>query len=201
MGTPVIEETQIGLSWTLEEPLARSSHALVDNRRVWLIDPTDAPEALDRVGRLGDPAGVIQLLDRHNRSCAALAARLGVPHLSVPSALPGTPFTVVRLLALPIWREVALWWPATATLVVAEAVGTSVVYAAPGGGAGVHPLLRLWPPRPLRYFAPQHLLVGHGRALHEGDPTEALGQALQRSRRDIPRAAGALAKAYRPTRT
>ena len=46
--------------------------------------------AIERALTLGEPAGVLQLLDRHNRDCAALAARLGVPHLVAPTSLPGS---------------------------------------------------------------------------------------------------------------
>ena len=191
----MVEQSEIGLTWTVEEPIARSSHALVFDHRVWLVDPTDEPSALEQALRLGEPAGVIQLVDRHNRDCARLAADLGVPHLRVPDEVPGTKLTVVRLIGMPFWREVALWWPATGTLVVAEAVGTSLIYAPAQGGAGIHPLLRLWPPRPLDYFAPQNLLVGHGPAVRGGAATDALQRALRRCRRDLPRAAAALVKA------
>ena len=44
---------------------------------------------------LGEPAGVVQLLDRHNRDCAAVAAELGVPHLVVPDAVPDSPFEAI----------------------------------------------------------------------------------------------------------
>ena len=64
--------------------MARSAHALRDGDRVWLVDPYEDAEALERAAALGAPAGVLQLLDRHDRDCAALAARLGVPHPGGP---------------------------------------------------------------------------------------------------------------------
>ena len=65
------------------------------------------------------------------------------------------------------WREIALWWQAERTLVVAEAIGTNGFFAPPGHDAGVHLLLRISPPRDaLGGFAPEHLLVGHGEGLH-----------------------------------
>src|SRR5664280_3613093 len=77
-----VEESPLGLTWTVREPASRTSHALVDAGRVWLIDPTwDAP-VFERVAALGEPAAVIQLLDRHNRDCATIAARLGIPPVS-----------------------------------------------------------------------------------------------------------------------
>ena len=63
--------------------------------------------------------------------------------------------------------EIALWWEAERTLVVAEAIGTNGFFAPPGHAAGVHLLLRISPPRDaLGGFAPEHLLVGHGEGLH-----------------------------------
>jgi hypothetical protein len=128
-----LDESRIGLTWMVDEPVARTSHALIDGGRVWLIDPTDEPLALERVPALGKPAAVLQLLDRHNRDCAALADRLGVPHLKVPAALPDTPFEVIHLVGARFWQEVALWWAEPRVLVVAEAIGTAAVATAPPG--------------------------------------------------------------------
>ncbi len=190
-----LEESSIGLTWELDEPLARSSQALADGGRVWLVDPTDEPAALERALALGRPAGVLQLLDRHNRDCAALAERLDVPHLKVPAAAPGTPFEVIPLVGARFWREVALWWAEPRVLVVAEAIGTAPAYAPGGMGAGVSIGLRPWPPRRLAAYEPEHLLVGHGPPLHGPRATAALHEAVGRSRRDLLRAALALPKA------
>lgn len=181
------DDLPFGLSWTIEEPLARSSHALLADGRVWLIDPVDEPTALERVASLGEPAGIVQLLDRHNRDCAALAGRLRVPHLKPFDKASAGPFDVVEVLRLPVWKEVALWWPATKSLVVAEAVGTSPLWAVGDGAAGIHPMLRLRPPRRLASFAPEHLLVGHGPGIHGAHAPAVLREAFASSRRDIPR--------------
>ncbi|MCS7007136.1 MAG: hypothetical protein NZL88_06240, partial [Gaiellaceae bacterium] len=114
-----------GFSWVAEEPMTRTSHALASEGTVWLVDPLDWPEALERALTLGEPAGVLQLLDRHNRDCGALAERLGVPRLVVPDEVPESPFVCLPLLRRRRWRETALWWPEKRTLVVAEAVGTN----------------------------------------------------------------------------
>jgi len=180
------DELPFGLSWTLDEPLGRTSHALADDGRVWLVDPVDAPVAMARVAALGEPAGVVQLLDRHDRDGAALARRLGVPLVKAYEAPPGGPFEVVRVLALPVWREAALWWPQRRALVVAEIVGTNPVWAAGPGPAGIHPMVRMLPPGALRGYAPEHLLVGHGPGVHGAAAAEALRGAYARSRRDIP---------------
>jgi hypothetical protein len=154
--------------------------------RVWLVDPVDWPDAVERARALGDPAGVIQLLDRHGRDCAAIAERLGVPHLVTPDELPGTPFEVVPVMRRKRWQERALWWPGAWTLVTADALGTIPFFTAGKGAAGVHPILRLKPPRQLGRYDAERLLVGHG----EGVLTRAaaaIDQALARSRRDLPR--------------
>ena len=51
-----------GFDWIADERLQRCSHALVDEGRVWLIDPVDADGVEERVRAAGEPAGVIQLL-------------------------------------------------------------------------------------------------------------------------------------------
>ena len=149
---------------------------------MWLVDPVDWPEAIDRAQSLGQPAGVLQLLDRHNRDCAAIAERLGVPHLVVPPALPGTPFEVIEIKRSRRWQEVALWWPERRTLVVAEALGTNPFFPIGDDRVGVHGLLKLTPPRLLRAYEPEHLLVGHGEGVHGPEAAAALRQALSRSR-------------------
>jgi hypothetical protein len=177
-----------GFSGIVDEPATRTSLALVDEDRVWLVDPVRHGEALERASTLGHPAAVVQLLDRHNRDCASVAAELGVPHLVVPDAIPDSPFETVALTRNRVWRETALWWPRTRTLVVAEALGTNATFAGGGEVVGVHLLLRLTPPRgALGRFAPEHLLVGHGRGIHGPAATNALRSALARSRRGLPR--------------
>ena len=177
-----------GFSWIVDEPATRTSHALADGGRVWLVDPLRDDVALERACALGRPAAVVQLLDRHNRDCAAVAAELGVPHLVVPDEVPASPFEAIALTRRRTWRETALWWPATRTLVVAEAIGTNRFFAAGGAAAGVHLLLRLTPPRAeLGRLAPEHLLVGHGRGVHGPAAEAALRQALDHARTGLPR--------------
>lgn len=194
------DELPFGFSWILHEAMARTSHALDTGDGVWLVDPVDVPDAIERARALGPFAGVIGLLDRHNRDGAALAARLGVPHLRLPGSVPGSPFTVVRVLDVPGWHERALWWPERRALVVAEALGTTPLHRLGTGAAGIHPLLRPLPPGVLRGYAPEHLLVGHGRGVHGAGAAAALEQAYARSRRDLPRLAPALVRLGLSTR-
>ena len=171
-----------GFSWIVEEPMTRTSHALAAAGRVWLVDPVDWPEAIDRARTIGRPVAVLQLLDRHNRDSATIAERLGVPHLKVPETLPGTPFEVIPVKRWSRWHEVALWWPERRTLVVAEALGTNPFFPSGDDPLGVHGLLKLIPPRMLRAYAPEHLLVGHGEGVHGPEASAALRKALSRSR-------------------
>lgn len=175
-----------GFGWIVDEAMSRTSHALAADGKVWLVDPVDWPEAVERARALGEPAGVIQLLDRHKRDCAALAERLGVPHLRVPDAIPGSPFECIPLKRSGRWSETALWWPATRTLLVTEALGTNRFFTGGKTALGVHLVLRLTPPEALGAFEPEHLLVGHGEGLHGPGTTEALREALRTSRRGLP---------------
>jgi len=181
------DEFPFGFSWYPDEALTRTGQALDTGSGVWLIDPVDDPEAIARATALGPPAGVIQLLDRHNRDCAALAERFGVEHLKVPDAVPGTPLRTIPVVRFPGWKETALWWPERETLIVAEVVGSNEYYTGGRAPVGMHPMLRALPPKGLRSYSPRHLLMGHGAGVHGAAATPALRQAHQRARRDIPR--------------
>ena len=118
---------------------------------------------------------------------APQAARLGVPHLRLPAAVPARPFGVIRVLDLPGWHERALWWPERRVLVVAEVVGTNGIYrlgpgrrdctrsarAAAGRAARLRAGAAARRPRPRRPRA-----AGRGRAR---------GRLRPRSRRDLPK--------------
>jgi hypothetical protein len=192
--TEICDEADFGFGWIAPEPalLRRASHALVADGRVWLVDPVDVPGLDERLRELGEPAGVLQLVDRHARDCAALAERLQVPHLRVPfGGVPGSPFEARRVLSVPGWREVALWWEAERVLVCTEALGTVSYFRARDEPLGVHPFLRLYQPRGLRdmakCLAPEHVLVGHGEGVHGEEAAAALRRAVQGARRAAPR--------------
>jgi hypothetical protein len=191
-----VQRHALGVTWSEPGGMARAAHGLLHAGRVWLIDPFDDEDALEAAVTLGTPAGVLQLLDRHNRDCEAIATRLAVPLMRLPREAPDTPFEVVPIISRPGWREVALWWADARALIVAEAIGTAPAFAL-GRRAGVHPLLRLLPPRSqLSGRRPEMLLVGHGEAI-ESDAAAALDEALNRSRSDIPRFVAALPKLVR----
>ena len=108
MSVRFVDELDGVLGWTETTGMRRTSHALVDAGRVWVIDPFDAEGVEERLRGLGEPAGVVQLLDRHNRDSAELAERLGVPLHVVPEAVAGSPFWFVPVVRLRFWREVGL---------------------------------------------------------------------------------------------
>jgi hypothetical protein len=180
------DESADAFGWIVDEAMTRTSHALLAGGRVWLVDPVDWPEAVERARALGEPAGVIQLLDRHPRGCAAIAARLGVLHLVTPDGVPESPFEVVPIMRRKRWQERALWWPDTRTLVTADALATNAFNTGGKGAVGVHILLRLKPPRQLGEYDTERLLVGHGEGVLT-NAAAAIDEALRRSRRDLPR--------------
>lgn len=184
------DEWSAGFGWIADEPLQRCSHALVAAGRVWLIDPVDWDGAEGRIRAAGEPAGVIQLLDRHDRDCASLARRLGVPHHRVPhEPIPDAPFTFALVRKGRAWQEVALWWPAERVLVCADALGTARYYRSGRDRLGVHPILRLIPPRRrLGGFEPGIVLVGHGEGLLDTGAGQAFREALATARRRLPAA-------------
>jgi len=180
-----LAEHPLGLTWVVEDPLLRASHALVHDGRVWFVDPVDAPEAMERAAALGEPAGVLQLFVGHPRDGAEVATRLKIPFAILPDVLPDSPFSILNLDLGP-WKERALWWPEPRGLIVAESIGTATHYALGPGPSGVHFMRRMFPPSRLKPFLPEHLLVGHGPPIHGGEAAAALLDALNRSRRDIP---------------
>ena len=187
MNARFCDERDFGFGWIVDETLGRTSHVLVVGGDVWFVDPVAWPEAEKRALELGEPRGVIQVLDRHNRDARELAGRLAVPHHVVPAAVDGAPFEFVRIAAARWWREVALWWPERRVLVCGDALGTIGYFCAPRDRLGVHPLLRLRPPKQLRSFRPESILCGHGAGVHDG-AAAALDEALRTARRRLPAA-------------
>jgi hypothetical protein len=193
------DEFDGGFGWIVaDEWMQRCSHALVADGRVWLIDPVDGDGVEERVRAAGRPAGVVQLLDRHNRDARGLAGRLRIPHHEVPVELiAGAPFEFLVVRKGWTWKEVALWWSERRVLVAADALGTVPYFVAAGERLGVHPLLRPIPPRRrLGHVQPEIVLCGHGEGILS-DAGPALAEALSTARRRIPGALANSARAWR----
>lgn len=190
-----------GLEWLVaDEFMQRCSHALVAAGRVWLIDPVDGDGVDERLRTAGEPAGVLQLLNRHNRDCAVLANRLGVPHHVVPEH-PIAPFELKPIRMSRWWREVALWWPERRVLASGDSLGTARYYLAGGDRLAVHPLLRLRPPRrQLAGLQPAAILCGHGEGIFDDAPA-ALDEALRTARRRVAGQAASAVRAWRASRS
>jgi hypothetical protein len=184
-----VDEFKGGFGWIEPGFLERASHVLVVDGAAWLVDPLAAEGLEERIRHAGRPAGVIQLLDRHQRDGAELAERLRVPLHVVPFAgIPGAPFSFRRVVRFPGWREVTLWWEDERVLVCGDALGTASYFRAAGEALGVHPFLRLLPPRAMaRGLTPRHVLCGHGEGIHGEEAAFHLKEALTTSRRRIPR--------------
>jgi hypothetical protein len=185
------DEFEHGFGWSIEgDRLPRTSHAIRARDRVWLTDVVDGEGLDERIATLGEPAGVVQLLDRHKRDCAAVADRLGVPlHLTPFTDVEGSPFVAFPIVRQRFWREVALWFAEERILVCADALGSLDYFRARGEPFGVHPALRLFPPRKaLAALEPEHILFGHGIGFHGPEAPEALDIALATARRRAPKA-------------
>ena len=184
------DEYEHGFGWSSDDRLRRTSHAILSGSRVWLIDVVDGEGLDERITALGEPAAVVQLLDRHNRDCAAVAERLGVPlHVTPFEPVEHAPFAAFPIVHNRWWREVALWFADERTLVCADVLGSLEYFRAPGEPFGVNPVLRLFPPRrSLAGLEPEHVLFGHGAGFHGPEAPEALRSALETSRRRIPQA-------------
>jgi len=175
------DELDFTVGWIHPEPgwMERAGHAVLSGRGVWVLDPVDGDGVEERIRALGEPAGVVRMLDRHSRDCEAFARRLGVPLHDVPfGGVDGAPFEVIPVVRLPRCKEVALWFADERTLVCADVLTNAVGYKAASERIGVHPFLRLKPPGVLREYDARHLLLGHGEGLHGDDVPEAIAEAL-----------------------
>ena len=183
-----VDDLGFAIGWIAPRPpfMQRTSHAVAAGGRVWVIDPVDDDEALERVRALGEPAGVLQLLDRHGRDCALVAGRLGVRHHALPQVAPaGAPFEIFPVVRRRSWREIGLWFPEHEAIVSADALGTAPYYRAASERLAVNPLLRLTPPHVFLRYAPRHVLVGHGEAV-SADAESAVRDAVLLARRRAP---------------
>ncbi|MXR41663.1 hypothetical protein GRX01_09980 [Halobaculum sp. WSA2] len=202
-----------GFSWVAhpDEEFERTSHAIAvgaddggdgDDCAVWLVDPIDADGLDAEIAEFGSVAGVLVLSDNHCRHAARVADRHGVrvfvhEHLgdlavdAETTEFTGGPaatgFRTVPVVSR-LWREVALYHPGQATLVVGDALTTMDSHTNPGERLAVMPHLRLVPPTGALGGLPvNRVLVGHGSGVHR-NAADALKRALGGARRGAPRA-------------
>lgn len=202
-GFEEIDRWEGGVGWMAhpEETMQRASHALVtDDDEVWLIDPVDAPGIDDLLAAFGTVAGVVVTMDRHRRDSASIANRHDVsvhlpgwvdvavdaPTRQFRRRLDETPYRAIEVVDVPGWHEAALYDETTGTLVVGEALGTAPYFLTNRERLGVHPMLRLFPPRVLASVSPRRILLGHGAGIFD-DAVGSLQDALDNSRRRTPR--------------
>ena len=180
---PTLHPHPLGLSWTMDETMLRSSHALATGRtgvadrsrrrrgRARAPSPPSAP-----------PAGVVQLLDRHGRDGAA--------HRRAPRRAAPAPSRRGAGLA----RSRCCACSTLPALAGARAVVAGAARARRGRGRRHRPRRTPSAPRPractppaalppggLRGFVPEHLLPGHGPPLHGPDAAEGLRAAYARA--------------------
>ena len=199
-----IDRADDGVGWMAhpDESMRRASHAVVgDDGGVWVFDPVDADGVDDLLADYGEVAGVVLGLDRHERDATQVARRHDVA-VHVPSwmtgvaedaAVPverfdespgesGIRAVEVRDSTLPPWQEAAYHHGASGTLYVPEAVGTAEFFRTDDERLGVHPMLRISPPRDaLSGLRPDRLVVGHGAGIAT-DAANALRVALDGAR-------------------
>lgn len=199
-----IDRRDAGVGWIAypDETMQRASHAFAIDGDVWVCDPVDVEGLDDLLAEFGEVAGVVTLLDRHKRDAAAIANRHGVA-VHVPEWMTGvvddidapterihleladTGVGVHKLVDNRFWQEAALYIEDRNELIVPESVGTADYFLVGSERLGVHPMLRLKPPKKLRRFSPDRVLVGHGAGISE-NATEALSNAVSGARARTP---------------
>ncbi len=199
---PRVVDHEDGVTWIAhpDETMQRASHALDRDGETWLIDPVDVADRDALLEELPPVAGVVLLLDRHTRDADRFAEHADVP-VYLPRGMSGVAtdldariewfdqtvagFDTHSIVRTPVWHETAL--ADDTTLVIPEALGTAGYFLAGEERLGVHPMLRLTPPRgALSGLTPERILVGHGEPVLSG-ATSALSDALAGSRRRSPR--------------
>lgn len=201
----VIERWDTGLSWMAhpEAQLQRTSHALVVDDDVWLVDPLDGGNLDDELADLGTIAGVVVLGSEHHRHADRLAARHEVAiHLpewfkagakeydaeviEFSNELGDTGFEAIELKE-GFWQEAGLYHPERRTLAVSDTFMTAV-FAGKEGRVELHLLARFDPPyEAFENLAVDRLLMGHGEPVFE-DVEERMERALAMEYRSTPAA-------------
>jgi hypothetical protein len=205
MTAPLLHgRSEYGFGWIAhpEEVMQRSSTALVDGGRVWLIDPLRATGLDEAIRALGTVAGVIVTFVGHDRDAAWLANLYGVPvylptHLQrlsldcrverVAARIPDSPLQLVPCSGHGVlsWiRDTAVWWPAQRTMVIGDTLGSAPYFVRAGETIAVHPVRRLQPPTDLLTLRPERVYPGHGRSVTTG-AGDAVESAVRTARTQL----------------
>ena len=205
--TPV-DVGDAGVGWLASpaEMMERASHAFHGaDDRLWLVDPLDAPGLDAFLASHGEVGGVIVAFDRHRRDAAQIARRFDLP-VTVPPVLgefaasiptetvvrpacddAGIRFHTLLDSRIPPWREAAVIGPDGTTVYVPEVLGRAGYYTASGEQVGVHPMLRVAPPRAaIAALSVETLWCGHGRGL--SGAADEVDRAMRDARRRLPAA-------------
>lgn len=159
----IIKRWDHGLTWMAhpEAQMKRTSHALVVDTDVWLVDPLDGGMLDDELAELGAIAGVVVLGSEHHRHADRLAARHGVAiHLPAwfeesakeydadviefTEELADTGFEAIKLKE-GFWQEAGLYHPDRRTLAVSDTFMTDL-FTAQAGRVELFPQLESIPP-------------------------------------------------------
>lgn len=207
MAAPTFENTENVLSWVAypNEMMERASVMIDTQAGRYAIDPVDCTGLDSEIDRFGGLDGVAVIMDRHSRNARAIAARhdvpvfvpadakrisaaIGGPLASLEEALEPSDFEVRWLVFNRFWEEAMLYRPTDGTLVVPETLGTASHFTTGAERIGVHPLMRIRPPRrTFRDLTLTRLFVGHGSPVLEVEDDE-LAMTLSAARRRLPRA-------------
>lgn len=197
-----IDDADDGVGWIAypDEGMQRASHALATDAGTLLVDPVDADGVEELYADRGEVGGVAILLDRHVRDAEVFADRHDVPvyapsWMNVDKKLDGSADPIEEFLAdtdydcidldVSVWDEAIL--TDGETLVVPEALGTVGYFCAGDEPIGVHPMLRLFPPRSLREYDTRRVRVGHGAGV-AAETTMLIRDAVDNARRRLPKA-------------
>ena len=165
-----------------------ASHALLADGGAWVVDPTEAPVE-DRIRALGEPAGVIQLLDRHERACSQFAERPRRARTTASRSRASPNHVRDRAgAAAPLAGERSRsGGPSGACSVCARRARYGAALLRARRGAARRPSVpRATPPRRWAQLEPDHVLCGHGAGVHE-EATAAVRDALARIAPPMPR--------------
>ena len=204
-GVVEIDRFAEGVGWLAHphEGGKRASHAVRTDDGIWLLDPLWGPGVEDLVGSLED--GVVGVAvcscwhardaDRFARAydvpvyapswMSRLESRVDAPLERYRGNLEG--IAVDRCEPFPGWSEAICYFEFHDTLYVPDTLGTVEAFTVGDERIGLELARRLDPPRRLRTYEPDRVLVGHGEGVLE-DATRALEYALAGGRRRLPRA-------------